>query len=145
MNSLTSNHADAAILGCILLFCTVMSGSLLSRELRSPRYEFGADGISIQVERFAELRSDLEERRIDRVGFVTDDEHGRSFMDTWFIDEHIARYALRPVFIPRESTQAWVVGSFVDPKRAVNVAANAGLELVRDYGDGVFLYRRGRR
>jgi hypothetical protein len=52
----------------------------------------------------------------------------------------LAQYALAPVLLVEGTDPEFVVGNF-DP--AALPAAPAGLRLVRDFGDGVVLFRRG--
>lgn len=56
-----------------------------------------------------------------------------------------AQYALAPrVLVPlkRGGSADWAVGSFTRPNEAPGMAAESGLVIVSDYGNGVVLFRR---
>ncbi len=56
-----------------------------------------------------------------------------------------AQYALAPrIVVPLKSggKADWVVGSFARPEEAPRVAAERGLGIVSDYGNGVVLFRK---
>jgi hypothetical protein len=55
-----------------------------------------------------------------------------------------AQYALAPrAVLPVEKTAAeWVLGNFAHPRNFAERGAQAGFRLVRDFGNGVVVYRR---
>jgi hypothetical protein len=76
------------------------------------------------------------------VGYVSDvpsrDAQGQAMLGA-------AQYALAPrILMPLQQggNANWVVGSFARPNEALRVAAERGLSIVSDYGNGVVLFRK---
>jgi len=127
--------------GALVLLPAVKSARLAQLELRD-RTPIGGDGMSLLVARFERIRADLP--RLGEVGYLSDLPDGRHYREVWIVDYHVARYALRPLRVQRSTMPELVVGNFDDLERGREMAAAAGLELVRDYGDGVMLLRSRR-
>ena len=53
-----------------------------------------------------------------------------------------AQYALAPRIVVDDDRHEWVLGNFSVPADFAALGANRGLRLVRDFGNGVILYRR---
>jgi hypothetical protein len=106
-----------------------------------PLAEPGADTyrISDQQVRFAEAAASLSPS--GEIGYVTDQKQNVEW--AMFLG---AQYVLAPrVLVPldRHPQSQWVLGNFA---RAIDMAAYAGrhdLVLVRDFGQGVVLFRGG--
>ena len=99
--------------------------------------------IAAQVERFRGLAAALPSNAV--AGYISDvplsDATGQVLFGA-------ARYALAPVLLTDPdsgSRPEWVVGNFVRPADPVRVAAEHGLRVVTDFGNGVVLFRRDAR
>lgn len=55
-----------------------------------------------------------------------------------------AQYALAPRILVDDDRGEWVLGNFTAPADFGAVGAGRGLEIARDFGNGVILYRRAR-
>ncbi len=108
-------------------------------------YSRSADQLQIgpQETRFREALAALPEGGTE--GYVSDvpssDPQGQVMLGA-------AQYALAPrILVPlkRLGKGGWVVGSFTRPDEASEVAAESGLTIVSDYGDGVAVFRREAR
>lgn len=118
----------------------VASLRLPLRELESSGHAIGEDGISVQIRRYANVRQLL--RGVERVGYLSDTDQPRTCRGAWFFDVQLAQHALAPTLLVEGTDAVLVVGNFAAPEHAVERARAAGLEVVRDCGDGVFLFRR---
>jgi len=81
-------------------------------------------------QRFASLKGALPHEGI--VGYVGDSGAPPG-------QYYLAQYALAPLVVEYSANPEWVVGNI--PKNHPDPAAIEQLELVRDFGDGVVLFR----
>jgi hypothetical protein len=102
----------------------------------------GQDEISLYEHRFQELRTVLPERGI--VGYqghpeLTTALPGQGLAHLHFQRFLLTQYALAPVLLVEGTEPEFVVGNF-DPGAVPPLPQ--GLQLVRDFGNGVLLFRR---
>jgi hypothetical protein len=79
--------------------------------------------------RFATLRAELPSRGI--VGYVGDSD------DSALPDYYLTQYALAPLVVDRGAQHPLVIGNF---PHSQTTPAIAGLALLKDFGNGVFLF-----
>lgn len=94
------------------------------------------DGVALADKRCQALKGDLPGRGI--VGYVDD---GQDDLDSTK-EYYLTQYALAPVVVARNAERDLVVGNFRRADSGARKAASAGLEVVRDYRNGLFLLRR---
>lgn len=135
-------RARVAIL-VVLAYAAVSSARWIG-EIASRGAPAGRDEISANDRRFAPVRGALS--AAGRIGYVGDPPpdsrlpNGSSAALLHFRRYLLAEYALAPVIlIDHDTTSDLVLGNF-DPGDAR--AAPAGFRVVRDFGDGLVLYRR---
>ncbi len=87
--------------------------------------------------RFGELKRILPSRGV--LGYLSNlSPTGDEGVGRWYA----AQYSLAPVQLAPGLDCEMVVGDFSDPSIGTALAANHGLEIVRDFGQGVMLLRR---
>jgi hypothetical protein len=130
-----------ALVGIAAVAALALAGALdysqfLAEYSRSAdTYQMGA-----QQERFRDALAALPASGI--VGYVSDVSPGEPQGQVLL---GAAQYALAPrIVVPlkRGTNAGWVIGSFVRPDEAARVAAEHGLAVVSDYGNGVLLFRK---
>ncbi|MHC5064244.1 MAG: hypothetical protein ACYTG5_09740 [Planctomycetota bacterium] len=127
-------------LGILILVGIPMATSMrLARKELRRGLPAGEDGFSVLVRRLTDLRADLP--RLGEVGYMSDRPMGRMHRDLWVNDYHLVRYALRPLRVLPSTDAELIVGDFEDSELGRERAESEGLEIVRDYGEGVFLMR----
>ena len=98
------------------------------------RIQEGAFQVGLEEQRFAGLKRDLPADGM--VGYVSDlSENGILLA---------AQYALVPVLIVEHPPTGLVIGSFSRPMDYAEFGRVRGLTLIKDYGDGITLYRKAR-
>ncbi len=131
--------AGIAVVAALAIFGALDYAQFLSEYTRS------ADQFQIaaQEARFRDALAALPPAGI--VGYVSDvpssGPQGQAMLGA-------AQYALAPrIVVPFKSGHKtdWVVGSFARPEEAPRVAAERGLNIVSDYGNGVVLFRKEAR
>lgn len=92
------------------------------------------DSQTLYGRRFKELKKALPSHGV--VGYITDeiDEIPWNYYQT--------QYALSPVIVDKTPGQELVVGNFRDSAAISEVTANSDLILLKDFGDGVVLFRK---
>lgn len=130
-------------LALVLLYAAVSSVLWLQEAAEWPA-RASQDEISANEHRFAALRAELPVRGV--VGYLGHPEvTGPTPRDSnatallHFRRYLLAQYALAPALLIESTEPEFVVGNF-DPGTAPS--APDGLHLVRDFGDGVVLFRR---
>lgn len=86
-------------------------------------------------ERFAALKGALP-KDSGTVGYV-----GDMNIDANPSAYYLTQYALAPLVVVNGAHHRFVVGNFVRPEVAPRIAAANGLTAVRDFGNGIFLFR----
>ena len=119
----------------VIVFALLSSGLALRRALDPPPWPIAQDEISRYEARFRLLRSALLSEGV--VGYFSE-WPPRDF--DWAKGFTLARYALAPVVVVNSTAPALVIGNFhsASPERYVT---DPTLVLVRDFGDGVLLFR----
>jgi hypothetical protein len=92
------------------------------------------DNQTLYERRFLELKKALPLHGV--VGYITDenDEIPWNYYQT--------QYALSPIIVDKKTGQELVVGNFRDSAVARKVIANNDLILLKDFGEGVVLFRK---
>lgn len=113
----------------------------ISRSFRSP----AEDEISRYERRMLELRDALPPRGI--VGYVTDPPLADTTSSRVAADLHdrfkayiLAQYVLAPRVVAVDTAREWVVGNYREDRTAPTLP---GFRIVRAFGRGLVLYRRG--
>lgn len=88
-----------------------------------------------QERRFAPVREIVPSNA--RVGYASDLATDPTLLLT-------AQYALAPRMIVKNPTSEWVIGNFARPRDFATYARTYGLILVKEFPDGVILFRRPR-
>jgi hypothetical protein len=128
--------------GLLVGFALLASLRLLGRSLRE-RGDIGrTDEITSYEARFRELRQALPPRA--RLGYVTDSRPRPADGDDGprlaFKRYLLAQYALLPALVLPDAKGPLVVGDF-DASSKIDSVATRGLTLIRDFGNGVMLFR----
>jgi hypothetical protein len=135
--------------GCVILGAACANALLLKR-IAAPdggirQVREAAIVADYDRERFARLKELLSREALpeDRtVGYIDDEPPGSAQATGKY---QATRYALVPVVVARGPDRPLVVGNLGAPSRRTKAAVPAGLVLVRDFGNGVKLFRaRGR-
>lgn len=95
--------------------------------------------IAAQLTRFEALRAAVPEGAT--LGYVTDAEPGSTLENVLL---HSAAYALAPHLLDANPNHDWVIGNFTQPRDFAAIGQSKGLQLQKDFGNGVVLYRRAR-
>jgi hypothetical protein len=111
------------------LVCCLLSSARLVHDAPNPRNPPG-NIARRSDQRFAPLKTALPARGV--VGYIG--EPGTPAI----ADYYLAQYALAPLVIDHSTNHALVVGNF-SPQSSLG-ALPPGLHLIRDFGDGVFLF-----
>ncbi len=121
----------------IVVFALVSSGLALRRTLDPPPGAAAHDEISRYEARFRPLRSALPPEGV--VGYLAGPRRlDRPFDD--LKDFYLTQYALAPLIVVDTSDPPFVVGNF-RPSSPEHTISDPTLVLIRDFGDGVLLFR----
>ena len=133
INSSRQKLSAIAIIICSLL----VNGYMLIENIRFP--ENTRQNISKYEKRFNKLRQLLPQRGV--IGYIADDENEG---DQDFIDSRIylAQYTLAPVILVRSLDYDLIVGNFLDHTRDFEIYRKQGLIPIKDFGNGVVLFKR---
>jgi len=140
-----ASHAVGMRIGLslLVLFALVANVRLLGRAFHDLADTARRDEITRYEARFQELRQVLPSRAL--VGYVTDLRPQRADGDDGprlaFKRYLLTQYALLPAIVLADIQGALVVGNF-EASDSRDSAATRGLTLIRDFGDGVMLFRR---
>jgi hypothetical protein len=117
-----------------LIVISVLSANLSElRTMWQLDVQPGADEVSRQEKRFAQLKNALPQRGI--VGFVTDAPDRSEQLKR----RYIAGYALAPLVVAPGADRRLVIGDFADPSAARLVVGEA-LHVREDFGGGLVLF-----
>ena len=129
---------------CLLVLFTLVSNlRLLVRELHEFAHTTPPDEITRNEARFRELRQVLPP--LTQVGYLTDNlpqgaAGGDEAPRLAFKQYLLTQYALLPTIVLPGTHGAFAVGNF-DSAGGTNSRTTSGRTLVRDFGDGVMLFR----
>jgi len=121
----------------VILFALLSSGLALGRALDPPPWTIAQDEITHYEARFRLLRSALPPKGV--VGYFSEPDLPPRNLD-WWKGFCLSEYALAPLILADNTTPALVIGNFRSASPERN-AADPTLVLVRDFGDGVLLFR----
>ena len=135
-----------------VLILIVLTGyaalNLLGKGIRSYPDLPEKDPVTIHEERIRQLKPFLPAS--GAVGYVTTVENDRIFADEKAFRnvEHLAQYVLTqytlaPLIVRNSPELPLVVGNFLDGPPAPGFLEKNGLVPLKDFGDGLILYRRG--
>jgi hypothetical protein len=122
-----SGRNTAAVL--ILALCCLLSSARLVMKSPGPGHLAPDDIGARSDQRFAALMAALPERGV--IGYVGPPG------DFGLPDYYLAQYALAPRVVERSTNHPLVVGNF---PASSQVISPEGLQLVRDFGNGVLLF-----
>ena len=123
----------AALLAAALL---AVWGAIESYQIES---ESNADDpymVNLQPARLAGVIETVPRTAI--VGYLSDQSNSTAALAMF----NSARYALAPRLLVDGTDRDWVLGNFTKPADYAAVGREHGLELSRDFGNGVVLFRR---
>jgi hypothetical protein len=128
------NYPNIAIIYALaFVLCCLLS---LGREVLDARHsgkESAANPALGADQRFAAIKALLPARGV--VGYIG--EPGAAAMG----DYYAAQYALSPLVVEHSTNRPLVVGNFPSATRRASFGSESnGLQLVRDFGDGVLLF-----
>ncbi len=121
----------------VIVFALLSSGVALRRALDPPPWAVAQDEVSQYEARFQLLRSALPPKGV--VGYLSESRHPPHDVD-WARRFYLTEYALAPLVVVDSIAPALVIGNFRSASPERNVA-DPTLVLVRDFGDGVLLFR----
>jgi hypothetical protein len=125
-------------LAVIVAFALVSDAQFLVKALVDYVRTSRPTAVEVYLTRFVEIRSALPARGV--VGYLAEPKgkeilHGGDYYRKF----HLAQYALAPVIIVDSPDRPLVIGNFAS---GTPPPPAPGLILVRDYGNGVMLFRR---
>ena len=108
------------------------------------------DPVTVHEERIRQLKPALPAS--GEVGYVTTVENDRifaaekAFRNVEYLAQYaLTQYTLAPLFVRNSPNFPLVVGNFIDGPPAPGFLERNGLVPLRDFGDGLILYRRDRK
>jgi hypothetical protein len=133
------------LIGACLLSVLALVGSFNARRELSDEQRAYRDPyrVNVQSQRFGQAGELLPARGV--VGYVSDMEFTSTAGLAAFLT---AQYTLAPrALVAAASAQRpeWVVGNFAHPQDYAATGSPLGLQVVRDFGEGVVVYRRAAR
>jgi hypothetical protein len=141
------SHAGLIILVCVAVYANM--GMLHSAVRDYPKTK-KTDIVSLYEDRMNKAREALAPYK--EVGYVTtvDNEkifgREKSFEDVEILAQYIlAQYSLAPVIIRNSKEYQLVLGNFADGIPDSGYLMRSNLILVKDFGDGLILYKKGSR
>ncbi|MBZ5594430.1 MAG: hypothetical protein LAP39_19485 [Acidobacteriia bacterium] len=131
----TVRYPIQALLGVGITAALSVYGSFSFYDQQTARNKMqeNAFQVGLEEQRFAALKHDLPADGM--VGYVSDLSDNGILL--------AAQYALVPVLIVNRPPSGLVVGSFSRPMDYAEFGRARGLVLVKDYGEGITLYRKG--
>ena len=120
----------------VIVFALLSSGLALRRALDPPPWTIAQDEISRYEGRFHLLRSALPPEGV--VGYISEPWRPPLDLD-WLKGFFLTQYALTPLVVEDGVAPALVIGNF--PAGLTSYSPDPTLALVRDFGDGVLLFR----
>lgn len=124
----------------IILFALLSSVRLLKQiPTFNPKF-MGRDEITLYERRFEGLKKMLPPHGV--VGYITAKEGELVAADGESIKEyHLTQYALSPLVVVNTIECPLVVGNFYDVSINPEIYTNRNLILLKDFGDGVMLFK----
>jgi hypothetical protein len=130
----TVRYPIQALLGVAITAALSVYGTFSFYDQQTARNKIQEDAFQVGLEeqRFAALKRDLPADGM--VGYVSDLSDNGILL--------AAQYALVPILIVEHPPTGLVIGSFSRPMDYAVFGRARGLTLIRDYGDGITLYRK---
>ena len=102
----------------------------------------GKDNITLYEKKLSEIKKDLKPYSI--VGYIADRQYRNIGLERDAAGYlYITRYALSPLIIDETSTDyPVVIGNFLNIPAGRKNASGLGLVLIKDYGNGLMLFKR---
>ena len=107
------------------------------------------DPVTLHEERIAKLKGALP--AFGEVGYVTTVEnekifaYERAFQNVEFLAQYVAtQYTLAPLIVRNTPERPLVIGNFLDGPPAPGFLEKYNLVPIKDFGEGLILYRRDR-
>ena len=128
----------AGVAGAVML---CLWGSFAFYEFQSAYQQQSRDTfmVAAQATRFAGLMGAVPENAV--LGYMTDAAAGSVVENAMFLS---AEYTLAPRLLDHGTVGEWVLGNFTRPADFAALGQAQGLQMQRDFGNGVVLYRRAR-
>jgi hypothetical protein len=145
MISLQNVRGIAGII-LIAVFSVTANVQLFRAAYTTPHPPSGQDAVSLYDKRFDELRKDLPKDA--RIGYITDlpPQNILTLANPSAIQAlYMAQYSLAPVIVDIGAARTLVVGNFFIPRDLTYEISDHKLSLIKDYGNGVFLFRKAGR
>lgn len=122
----------------IVVFGLLSGGHFLLRALYDYAKLERPGAIERYLGRFTSIKTALPPRGV--VGYVAEDRGKESIHGgDYYRKFHLAQYALAPLIVVDNTAPVLVIGNFAEGSTPPRIP---GLSLVRDYGNGVMLFRR---
>lgn len=123
----------------IVVFALVSDGHLFAKSLVDYVRTARPGAIDQYLTRFGEIRTALPPRGV--VGYIAE-PRGREILHggDYYRKFHLAQYALAPLIMVDSPDRDLVIGNFSAGASAPRLP---GFSLIRDYGNGVMLFKRG--
>lgn len=138
-------RAGLAILIALTAYAVL---NLLGQGIRSSRSLPAADPVTVHEARIGQLKPYLPAS--GAVGYVTTVENDqifareRAIQNVEFLAQYaLTQYTLAPLIVRNSPDLPRVVGNFIDGPPAPGFLERHGLVVLRDFGDGLVLYRKG--
>ncbi len=125
----------------LLILFALLSNLQLLKQVSAYGLKFmGRDRITLYEKRFDDLKKILPSHGV--VGYISDKQIEGTNGDVGALsDYYLAQYALSPVIVIKSPEPSLVVGNFRVNGTTLNISINRNLILVKDFGNGVMLFR----
>ena len=140
------------VIGIVLLVVLTCSSAFQALWQNARSYEKApeTDPVTIHERRIAQLKEFLPSS--GSVGYITTVENDRiftaekSFSNVEFLAQYIlTQYTLAPLVVRNSADFPVVIGNFIDGEPAPGFLEKNSLAPIRDFGDGLILYRKGEK
>lgn len=150
MADFTSQHRVKAGWFLLILLTGYAVLSLLAQSIEVFTDLPDKDPVTIHEARIAQLKGSLPVS--GEVGYVTTVEnekifaYERAFQNVEFLAQYVlTQYTLAPLIVRNSPDRLLVVGNFIDGPPAPGFLEGKGLVPIKDFGDGLLIYRRDPR
>jgi hypothetical protein len=124
----------------IVLSSLISTARLVKYKAGFSPEQIGRDPVSLYEKRFDEIKKDLP--AFGTIGYITDKYYKNIGLDQKAAtDYYLTRYALSPVLVTSSVTHPLVIGNFHDTSAGLKTATEAGIILIKDYGNGLMLFK----
>jgi hypothetical protein len=124
-------------IGILVLFSLLSIFQLL---VKAFRFDFQFIEIDQYESRFEDIKKEIPERGV--FGYVTDKSQEEISSDVESLTlYYLTQYTLTPRMIINSAKGEYVVGNFYDAIRSKEVLKEKNLTLIKDFGNGVMLFK----